>query len=124
MSNREQHRILCVTRSALHLKILKSVLHSTKYKTAHCMAVDDAVAYCINNRVTAIVLDSAFLKEQDWTAVETFKSICSGVPILVLGEIDDEKIPQGVNAIGKTAELILKELQQLVDSHSPKHLDC
>jgi DNA-binding NtrC family response regulator len=120
MSNREQHRILCVTPFAAHHETLQSVLHSAKYRIASCMTVDQAIAFCISNRVAAIVLDSAFLTEQDWSAVQTFKSICSGVPILVLADNHDEKIPQEVDAVAKTAELILKKLQQLVDRHPPR----
>lgn len=79
------------------------------------MTVDHAVAFCINNGVAAIVLDSAFLTENDWSAVQTFKSICSGVPILVLANKDEEKIPQEVDAIVKTPELLIQELRRLTN---------
>lgn len=115
----QQHRILCVTSSAIHHETLHSVIHSAKYKVAYCMTVDHAVAFCINTGVSAIVLDSMLLTAQDWSAVQTFKSICSGVPILVLANKDEEKIPPEVDAVVKTPELLIQELRRLIDGHLP-----
>lgn len=80
------------------------------------MNVDHAVAFCIDNGVSAIVLDAAFLKEQDWFAVQTFKSICSGAPILVLADNHDERIPRGVNVVAATPTLVVQELHRLLGS--------
>lgn len=115
MSNREQqHRILYVTPSAINRKALQSVFHATKYKVIYGMNVDHAVAFCIDNGVSAIVLDSTFLTEQDYFGVQTLKSICSGVPVLLLADNHDEKIPQGVDAIAGTPTLVLQELHRLL----------
>ena len=119
MSNRErQHRILCVTSSASHLETLQSVLHSANYKLVCCMTVDHAVAFCVDTRVSAIVLDTEFLTSQDWSVVQTLNSICPGVPVLVLAGNQDNNIPPGVDAVARTPELILRELQRLVDGHA------
>lgn len=71
LKQEQQHRILYVTPSAINRKALQSVFHSAKYTVVYCMNVDHAVAFCIDNGVSAIVLDAAFLKEQDWFAVQT-----------------------------------------------------
>ena len=83
------------------------------------MTVDHAVAFCIDNGVSAIVLDSTFLTAQDWSAVQTFKSICSGVPILVLANQEEENIPPEVDAVVKTPGLLIQELRRLIDGHLP-----
>lgn len=117
MSKQEQqHRILYVTPSSINRKALQSVFHSAKYTVVYCMNVDHAVAFCIDNGVSAIVLDAAFLKEQDWFAVQTFKSICSGVPILVLADNHEEEIPLEVNAVAGTAALVVQDLHRLLGS--------
>lgn len=116
---RQHHRILCVTSSVVHHETLHSVIDSAKYKVAYCMAVDHAVAFCMHNSVSAIVLDSAFLTGKDWSAVQTFKSICSGVPILVLANKDEEKIPPEVDAVVATPELLIQELRRVIDGRLP-----
>lgn len=112
----QQLRILYVTPSAISRKALQSVFHSAKYAVVYCMNVDHAVAFCVDNGVSAIVLEAAFLNEQDWLAVETFKSICSGVPILVLDDNHEERIPLGVNAVAGTPALVVQELHRLLGS--------
>lgn len=117
MSKQEQqYRILYVTPSAISCKALQSVFHSAKYKLVYCMNVDHAVAFCIDNSVSAIVLDAAFLREKDWFAVQTFKSICPGVPILVLADNHDERIPRGINAVAGTPTIVVQELHRLLGS--------
>ena len=115
MSKREQkHKILYITPSSMDRMALENVFHATRYEVVSCMNVDHAIAFCIDNRVSALVLDSVFLTEQDWFAVPTFKSICAGVPILVLGDNHHEKIPCGVDAVAGTPALVLQELRQFI----------
>lgn len=117
MSKREQkHKVLYVSPSAIHRMDLENVFHAVRYEVVSCMNVDHAIAFCIDNSVSALVLDSEFLTEQDWYAVPTFKSICAGVPILVLADNHHEKIPRAVDAVAGTPALVLQELRQLIGS--------
>jgi len=117
MSRREHHRILCVTRSDMRVKTFQSVLGSAKYEVISAFTSDQAVAFCINNAVTAVVLDSEFLTVEGWSVAQTFKGLRPGLPVLLFVEDDHHgPIPQSVDAIAKTSDDILQELQRLLES--------
>ena len=73
----------------------------------------------MNNIVAAVVLNSEFISEEKLSVVETFKSLCPKVPILLF--VNDRKhrtTPKYVDAIAHTAETMLLELVRLVDPFS------
>jgi DNA-binding NtrC family response regulator len=117
MFRRDHHRILCVTRSGIHLKTFQSVLSSDNYEVVSAFTSDQAVAFCINNAVAAVVIDSEFLTVDGWSVAQTFKALHPGLPVILLVEDGHEgPIPQAVDAIAKTSADMLQELQRLLDS--------
>jgi len=124
MSRRDHHRILYVTDSPMNLKRLHSILSSTKYEIVSALAADQAVAFCINNALAAVVLGSEFLTAEGWSVAQTFKSLCPELPVVLFLEDSREMaIPDAVDVIATTGEALLQELQRLLDS-SPNALAC
>ncbi len=124
MSRRDHHRILCVTDSPMNLKRLHSVLSSTKYEIVSALAADQAVAFCINNAVAAVVLGSEFLTAEGWSVAQTFKSLRPELPVVLFVEDSREMaIPDAVDVIATTEGALLQELQRLLES-SPNALAC
>gem|GEM_PF-1167310 len=119
LSIRKQHRILCVSVSPMNLRAFQCVLRSADYQVVSALSPDQAVAFCVNNAVAAIVLDSEFLTEQGWSVAQTFKSLCPKVPILLC--VEDRRrieIPLAVDALADTPATLLQELKHIVE-HPP-----
>lgn len=113
MRNREQRRIVCVLHSPSNLKILPLSLRSARYEVILALTADQAVAFCINHSLAALVLDSEFFTQEGWSVTQTFKSLCPKVPILLLVENHQHgTIPKNVDAIANTTETMLAELDR------------
>lgn len=120
MRNREQRRIVCVLHSPSNQKSLPLSLESARYEVVSGLTADQAVAFCMNNIVAAVVLDSEFISEEELSVVETFKSLCPKVPILLFVNGRHRTTPKNVDAIAYTTEIMLLELVRLFDrSTSP-----
>ncbi len=116
MRSREQRRIVCLLQSPSNQKNLPLSLRSARYEVVSAPTADQAVAFCINNAVAAVVLDSEFSSEEAWSVVQTFKGLCPKVPILLF--VDGHKhrtTPKNVDAIAHTTEDMLLELVRLFD---------
>jgi DNA-binding NtrC family response regulator len=116
MRNRERPKILCVLHSPSNRNSLPGVLRSARYEVISAFTADQAVAFCINHVAAAVVLDSEFFSERGWSVLQTFKSLCPKVPILLF--VEDHQfgtLPQNVDAIANTAEMMLVELRRFFD---------
>ena len=114
MWNREQRRIVCVLHSPCHQISLPLALQSARYAVVSAATADQAVAFCVSNSVAAIVLDSEFCGAGGLSVVETFKSLCPKVPILLF--VSDRRrrtAPKNVDAIAHTTDVMLLELVRL-----------
>jgi hypothetical protein len=81
-----------------------------------------AVAFCINNPVAAVVLDSEFFSERGWSLAQTFKSVCPSTPILLFVEDHQyTEIPQAVDAMVETPAGMLQELRRLLAAPQVDH---
>lgn len=119
MTNRGKRRIVRVLHSPSNQISLPRSLKSAQYAVVSDLTADQAVAFCMNNIVAAVVLNSEFISEEKLSVVETFKSLCPKVPILLF--VNDRKhrtTPKYVDAIAHTAETMLLELVRLVDPFS------
>ncbi len=116
MRDREQRRIVCVLHSPSNQKSLPLSLESARYKVVSGLTADQAVAFCMNNIVAAVVLDSEFISEEELSVVETFKSLCPKVLILLFSKGRRPRtMPKYVDAIAHTTEIMLMELARLFD---------
>ena len=113
MRNREQRRIVCVLHSPSNQIRLPVVLKSARYAVVSDLTADQAVAFCVSNIVAAVVLDSEFFSEGGLSVVQTFKSMCPKVPILLFVDHRHRTAPKNVDAIAHTTEIMLLELVRL-----------
>lgn len=120
MTNRVQRRIVCILHSPANRISLPLVLKSARYAVVSDLTADQAVAFCVSNVVAAVVLDSEFFSEGGLSVVQTFKSMCPKVPILLFVDQRPPRAPKNVDAIAHTTEIMLLELVRLFDrSTSP-----
>jgi DNA-binding response OmpR family regulator len=113
MSAREKPRILCVSRSSPQLEAMCSAFLSHDYEVLSASTPQQAVAICLGNNVSAVVLDSEFFTENGWSAAQTFKMVKPRLPIVLLEKDHDGMTPKGVDAVATTythAEYKLKSL--------------
>lgn len=116
MRNREQRRIVCVLHSPSNQKILPQSLRSAGYEVILALTADEAVAFCINHSLAALVLDSEFFTQEGWSVTQTFKSLCPKVPIVLFVENHkDGAMPTNVDAMADTAGIMLLELNRVFD---------
>jgi len=52
---------------------------------------EQGVAVCLGNRVAAVLLDAAFIRNDDWTVAKSLKLVKPGVPILLLDPRDPSR---------------------------------
>jgi hypothetical protein len=69
------------------------------------------VAFCLSNKLHAVVLDSQFVID-GWSA----KMVKPKLPVLLLllGWQEDKKIPDGVDAVAGTHSKLLGKLEKLL----------
>jgi PleD family two-component response regulator len=75
MSGREKPRVLCVSRSAYQLRGMRGALPAREYDVLSASTPEQAVAVCLNNNISAVVLDSEFSTDSGWSAAQTLKMV-------------------------------------------------
>ena len=83
MSGREKPRILCVSRSAYQLKAMRGAFPAREYDMLSASTPEQAVAVCLNNHISAVVLDSEFSTEFGWSAAQTLKMVNPQLPVML-----------------------------------------
>lgn len=114
MTGRARPRILCVSVSALKLAQMCAALPASQYQALSASNPAQAVAVCATNNIAAMVLDSEFLTDGGSTLAQTFKAVNPHLPVLLLETEHDGGIPQAVDAVATTMEIMLKKLAALI----------
>jgi len=115
MSGRDKPRILCVSRSPYQLRAMRSAFPATQYQVLSATTPEQAVAVCLNNRISAVVLDCEFCTEAGWTAAQTLKMVNPQLPVMLLLKSADGTVPSGVDAVAPSHSHILPKLKGLLD---------
>lgn len=76
---------------------------------------EHAVAMCLNNHISAVVLDSEFSTEAGWTAAKTLKMVDPQLPVMLLLKNADGTVPSGVDAVAPTHSHMLLHLKGLLE---------
>jgi DNA-binding response OmpR family regulator len=115
MSGREKPRILCVSRSAYRLRAMRGAFPIREYEVLSASTPEDAVAVCLSNHISAVVLDSEFSTEAGWSAAQTLKMIKPQLPIMLLLKSANGTVPSGVDAVAHSHDHILPKLKGLLE---------
>ena len=116
MSGRERHRILCVSRSAYQLRAMRSAFPPREYEVLSASTPEQAVAVCLGDHVSAVVLDSEFFTESGWSASRTLKMVNPKLPVMLLIKNAEGTVPNGVDAVAESHSHILPKLKGLLGS--------
>ena len=116
MSGQEKARILCVSRSAYQLRAMRGALPSREYELLSAISPDQAVAVCLSNHISAVVLDSEFSNESGWSAVRTLKMVSPQLRVMLLSKNGNGTVPNGVDAVAHSHSHILSKLKELLES--------
>ena len=116
MTGRVKPRILCLSVSSFKLKQMCAALPAREYQALSASTPAQAVAVCATNNIAAVVLDSEFLTDGGSTLAQTFKAVNPHVPIVLLERGHNGDIPEAVDAVVTTREMMLKKLAALIKS--------
>jgi ActR/RegA family two-component response regulator len=116
MSGREKPRILCVSRSAYQLRAMRGAFPIREYEVLSASTPEDAVAVCLSNHISAVVLDSEFSTEAGWSAAQTLKMVNRNLRVMLLLKSADGTVPSGVDAVAHSHAHMLPKLKELLDS--------
>jgi DNA-binding NtrC family response regulator len=114
MSGREKPRILCVSRSAYQLKAMRDSFPTREYDVLSASTPEQAVAVCVSNHISAVVLDSEFATEAGWSAAQTLKMVNPQLPVMLLLKSAEGAVPTGVDAVAPSHSHMLPKLKGLL----------
>lgn len=114
MSGRDKPRILCVSRSPYQLRAMRSAFPANEYQVLAASTPEQAVTVCLNNHISAVVLDSEFSTEAGWSAAQTLKMVNPQLPVMLLLKSADGAVPCGVDAVAPSHSHILPKLKGLL----------
>jgi CheY-like chemotaxis protein len=114
MSGREKPRILCVSRSAYQLRAMRSAFPAREYEVLSASTPDQAVAVCVSNHISVVVLDSEFSTESGWSAARSLKMVNPHLPVMLLLKSADGIVPSGVDAVAPSHAHMLLKLKGLL----------
>ena len=115
MSGREKPRILCVSRSAYQLRAMRDAFPGREYEVIAASTPEQAVAVCVSNHISAVVLDSEFSTESGWSAARTLKMVNPHLRVMLLLKSADGAVPSGVDAVAPSHSHILPKLKDMLD---------
>jgi len=114
MPGREKPRILCVSRSTYQLRAMIASLPARDYEVLAVSTPEDAVAVCLGNHISAVVLDSEFSTEAGWSAARTLKMVNPQLPVMLLLKSVEAAVPSGVDAVAPSHSHIGDKLKVLL----------
>ena len=112
----QKPRILCVSRFAHQLRVMRAAFPARDYEVLSAPTTEQAVAVCLNNKISAVVLDSEFSKEAGWSAAQTLKMVNPRLPVMLLLKSAEGTVPSGVDAVAPSHAHILPRLKGLLGS--------
>ena len=106
---REQRvpQILCLAQSSRSLGPILRELKISGFEITVAFTADQGVAVCVGNQFAAVLLDAAFIRNDDWTVAKSLKLVKPGVPILLLDCRDRSRgkdRPPGIDAVAGSSD--------------------
>jgi DNA-binding response OmpR family regulator len=94
---------------------MRGAFPAREYEVISASTPEDAVAVCLSNHISAVVLDSEFSTESGWSAARTLKMVKPTLPIMLLLKSAEGTVPSGVDAVAQSHSHILPKLKGLLD---------
>ena len=116
MSGREKPRILCVSRFPYQLRAMCAAFPAREYEVLSASTPEQAVAVCVSNHISAVVLDSEFSTEAGWSAAQSLKMVNPKLSVMLLLNTADGTVPSGVDAVVYSHSHMLSKLKVLLGS--------
>lgn len=116
MSGRKKPRVLCVSRSAYQLRVMHDAFPARDFDVLSASTPEQAVAVCLGDHVSAVVLDSEFSTESGWSAAQTLKMVNPHLPVMLLLNSADDTVPSGIDAVAHSHSHLLPKLKVLLGS--------
>jgi DNA-binding response OmpR family regulator len=95
-------QILCLGQSSANLSPVLREIKKSGFEVTLALTAEQAVAVCMNNQVEAVLLDAAFIRNDDWSVAKSLKLIKPLVPILLLDSRDLSRrdgLPASIDAV-------------------------
>lgn len=118
MLGKKKSRILCVSRSPYQLRAMRRAFPPREYEVLSASTPEQAVAVCVSNHISAVVLDSEFSSEAGWSAAQTLKMVNPQAPVMLLIKNAAGTVPSGVDAVAASHSRMLPKLKRLLGSTS------
>ena len=93
---------------------MRAAFPPKEYDVLSASTPDQAVAVCLNNHISAVVLDSEFSTESGWSAAQTLKMVNPKLPVMLILKSDDGAVPSGVDAVAPNHSHMLIKLKGLL----------
>ena len=87
-----------------------------EYEVLSASTPEDAVAVCLSNHISAVVLDSEFSIEDGWSVAQILKMVNWNLRVMLLLKSADGTVPSGVDAVAHSHSHMLPTLKELLDS--------
>jgi CheY-like chemotaxis protein len=94
---------------------MRSAFAPTEYEVLSDSTPEQAVAVCLNNQISAVVLDSEFCTDAGWSAAQTLKMVNPQLPVILLLKSAEGCVPCGVDAVVSGHSHILPKLKGLLE---------
>lgn len=110
LEKQPQHRAsgsIILLMAAGHNEKLERLLLTKGYTVVVPPTSDQAVAFCLHNRIAAVLIDEGMLTEvEDWSLARSFKGVSPNTPVLLLVRDPDAQkdLPPGVDFIVSKSE--------------------
>jgi DNA-binding response OmpR family regulator len=93
------------------------------FEVTMAFSAAQGVAVCMGNQVAAVLLDAAFIRNDDWTVAKSLKLVKPNVPILLLDCRDLSRrkgLPPSVDAVANSGDpkKVLAELRRCLGRQS------
>jgi len=124
MSGRRKPRILCLSRSTSHLRMILSHISEAEFEPIPASSPEEAVAFCTADHISAIALDSEFVTEGGWTVARSFRMVAPQLSIVLLQPNDNHEVPAGIDAVVAGADLVIGTLKMLLANGTPDSHDA
>jgi DNA-binding NtrC family response regulator len=111
VSGRKNPCILCVSRSAYQLRAMRDAFPIRDYNVISASTPEQAIAVCVSNHISAVVLDSEFSTESGWSAAQTLKMVNPQLPVMLLLKSAEGCVLKGVDAVAHSHSGILPKLK-------------
>ena len=109
--------VLCVACSPEALAGIRRILSHSKIQIVTAASRDQAVALCVSHSVAVALIVGEYIRGQQLSLAEALKIVRPSLPVILLEERrrPGMDLPQNVDAVVRTAEDLVKNIEELLN---------